>query len=204
MRTVRTPRRGRPAIWPRLPQGLPTLSPAACGTSCAAALPSRRPPPPAWVTKRMRHGAVPRCHPPRCQTSRKRCASSARWWASSVGHQRPENAPGVTWRAVGRMLPRFHTRECRCATRSEPNSSSRYPPWSIAPTAPSGRVELPRPAPPMRSPPTPARPPAGSRPTGWRCWIKIGEEAFVVEKCPGCFAAVLADASDEQARLRRP
>lgn len=26
------------------------------------------------------------------------------------------------------------------------------------------------------------------------------EEAFFVEKCPGCFAAVLADASDEQDR----
>jgi len=29
------------------------------------------------------------------------------------------------------------------------------------------------------------------------------EEAFFVEKCPGCFAAVLADASDEQDRHRR-
>jgi hypothetical protein len=30
-----------------------------------------------------------------------------------------------------------------------------------------------------------------------------GEEALVVEKCPGRFAAVLADASDEQDRLGR-
>jgi hypothetical protein len=29
------------------------------------------------------------------------------------------------------------------------------------------------------------------------------EEAFFVEKCPGCFAAVLADSSDEQDRRRR-
>jgi hypothetical protein len=29
------------------------------------------------------------------------------------------------------------------------------------------------------------------------------EQAFFVEKCPGCFAAALADASDEQDRLRR-
>jgi hypothetical protein len=29
------------------------------------------------------------------------------------------------------------------------------------------------------------------------------EEAFFVEKCPGCFAAVLADTSDDQDRLRR-
>jgi hypothetical protein len=30
------------------------------------------------------------------------------------------------------------------------------------------------------------------------------EEAFFVEKCPGCFAAVLTDPGDEQDRLRRP
>jgi hypothetical protein len=29
------------------------------------------------------------------------------------------------------------------------------------------------------------------------------EQACFVEKCPRCFAAVLADASDEQDRLRR-
>ena len=30
------------------------------------------------------------------------------------------------------------------------------------------------------------------------------EEAFFVEKCPGCFAAVLTYPGDEQDRLRRP
>jgi hypothetical protein len=30
------------------------------------------------------------------------------------------------------------------------------------------------------------------------------EEAFFVEKCPGCFAAVLANPGDEQDHLRRP
>jgi len=33
--------------------------------------------------------------------------------------------------------------DCRCVTRSELNSSSRSPPWSIAPTPPSGRAEPP-------------------------------------------------------------
>jgi len=51
--------------------------------------------------------------------------------------------PGWTSRAVGRMLPRSQAGDSRCATRSEPNSSNRYPPWSIAPTPPSGRAEPP-------------------------------------------------------------
>jgi len=50
------------------------------------------------------------------------------------------------------------------------------PPSSIAPTPPSGPVELPPPARPMRSRPGPARPPVGSRPRGWRCWTKTGNK----------------------------
>jgi hypothetical protein len=43
----------------------------------------------------------------------------------------------------------------------------------------------------------------GSGPTGSRCWIKIGKRPFFVEKCPGCFAAVLTDGRDEQDRPGR-
>jgi hypothetical protein len=51
--------------------------------------------------------------------------------------------PGWTQRAGGRMLPRFHAGDCRCATRSEPNNSSRSPPSSIAPRRLPGQSSCP-------------------------------------------------------------
>ncbi len=43
----------------------------------------------------------------------------------------------------------------------------------------------------------------GIRADGLEVLDQDWEEAFFVEKCPGCFAAVLADARDEQDRLGR-
>jgi hypothetical protein len=44
----------------------------------------------------------------------------------------------------------------------------------------------------------------GIRADGLEVLNQDWEEAFFVEKCPGCFAAVLADDRDEQDRLGRP
>ena len=43
----------------------------------------------------------------------------------------------------------------------------------------------------------------GIRADGLEVLDQDWEEAFFVEKCPGCFAAVLADGRDEQDRLGR-
>jgi hypothetical protein len=83
---------------------------------------------------------------------------------------------GWTWRAVGRMLRRFHAGDCRCATRSEPNSCSRSPPLLHRPDT-AFRASRVAPAGPTHVVSTrTGEPPAGSRPRGWRCWTKTGNK----------------------------
>ena len=101
------------------------------------------------------------------------------------------------------MLPRFHAGVCRCGTRSEPNSSSRSPPSSLAPDT-TFRAHRIAPAGPTHAVSTRTGEVAcGFKVDGLEVLDQDWEEAFFVEKCPGCFAAVLADASDEQDRHRR-
>ena len=91
--------------------------------------------------------------------------------------------------------PRFHAGDCRCVTRSEPNNSSRYPPVHRADTA--FRASRTAPAGPTHAVSTKTGEAAcGITVDGLEVLDQDWEEAFFVEKCPGCFAAILTDTDD--------
>jgi hypothetical protein len=89
------------------------------------------------------------------------------------------------------MLPRFNPRGRACDTRSAPSSWSWSRHWPIVPMGPS--VGQNRPVGPTHAVDAATEAVAcGIKADGLDVLDQVWEEGYFVEKCPGCFAAVVA------------